>query len=98
MLQWFNLVRSFCFGLSGAYDTFGSQAFGAGNKVDNRTVQSFLSVLSKGTVSISAREWQMDSEAMHAGHGAVLGHHSYLLLAAGQHPCQCGNVVCWGRR
>ncbi|DBA75631.1 TPA: hypothetical protein ACH3X2_009067 [Trebouxia sp. C0005] len=30
---WFNLVRSFCFGLSGAYDTFGSQAFGAGNKV-----------------------------------------------------------------
>ena len=33
LLQWFNLVRSFCFGLSGAYDTFGSQAFGAGNKV-----------------------------------------------------------------
>ncbi|DBA90828.1 TPA: hypothetical protein ACH3X1_004030 [Trebouxia sp. C0004] len=30
---WFNLVRSFCFGLGGAYDTFGSQAFGAGNKV-----------------------------------------------------------------
>ncbi len=33
LLQWFNLVRSFCFGLGGAYDTFGSQAFGASNKV-----------------------------------------------------------------
>ena len=33
MLQWFNLVRCFCFGLSGAYDTLGSQAYGSGNKV-----------------------------------------------------------------
>ena len=33
LLQWFNLVRCFCFGLSGAYDTLGSQAFGSGNKV-----------------------------------------------------------------
>lgn len=33
LMQWFNLVRCFCFGLSGAYDTLGSQAFGSGNKV-----------------------------------------------------------------
>ena len=33
MMQWFNLIRSFCFGLAGALDTLGSQAFGAGNKV-----------------------------------------------------------------
>lgn len=33
LVQWFNLVRCFCFGLSGAYDTLGSQAYGSGNKV-----------------------------------------------------------------
>lgn len=33
LVQWFNLVRGFCFGLSGAYDTLGSQAYGSGNKV-----------------------------------------------------------------
>ena len=33
---------------------------------------------------------------MPAGHGAVVGNHSYLCLAAGEHPCQRGYVVCWG--
>ena len=33
---------------------------------------------------------------MHAGHGAVMGNHSYLCLAVGEYPCQRGNVVCWG--
>ena len=97
-LQWFNLVRSFCFGLSGAYDTFGSQAFGAGNQVGSESLQCLLPVPPKGVVSICVLEWQMDSATMHAGHGAVLGHYSYLLLAASQHSCQCGHVVCWGCR